>query len=214
MPIILIGGGGNSKKIIDMLVSQKKEIFGVLDDKYDDIKIPFYKQTQIIGRIEDVQKYKQMQIFITIGSIQFRKVFIETYPYLQYPNLIHEKAYVSPTATLGIGIIIHFGVYIGSDVSLHDFCHIDTNTTIEHDCVLGQNVMVCPLVSICGNCRIKNNVFIGSGTTVNNSTHEKEISIGNNCLIGSGSLITKKIDDGLLWFGTPKNITIKKSPFL
>tara|TARA_B100000886_G_C20394148_1_gene479579 strand:+ start:819 stop:1469 length:651 start_codon:yes stop_codon:yes gene_type:complete len=209
--IILIGAGCNCKKIIDMLDSYNLKIYGVLDDKYEGDEINFYSNTKIIGKIKDVDNYSNYNIYVTIGSIIFRRNFFDKYNNLKYPNLIHKYSYISKTCKLGKGIIVHYGSYIGSDSVIDDFCHIDTNSCIEHDCKLGNNVMICPGVNFCGNSIIKNNVFIGAGSTVNNST-DKQIIIGNNCFIGSGSLIVKSINDNILYYGTPFNFRNKPSP--
>lgn len=210
--VILIGGGGNCKKIIDILISHQINIDGILDDRYENETIPFYRNTYIIGKISNVRNYPNAHIYITIGNIGFRKQFSQTYSELLYPNLFHKNAYISDTVKLGKGIIVHHGVYIGSDAVIGDFCHIDTNASVEHDCILGSNVMICPLVSMCGNSKIDNNVFVGTGTTINNSTKMQPIVIGNNSFIGSGSLITRPIPENVLYYGTPTNKTIKSSP--
>lgn len=210
--VILIGGGGNCKKIIDILLSYNVSIDGILDDVFVNQSIKFYRGTNIIGKISDIVQYEDSHVYVTIGNINFRRNFFHTYRNYRFPNLIHKTAYISESAWLGKGIIVHHGVYIGSDAVIGDFCHIDTNSSIEHDCRLGINVMVCPLVSFCGYSVIQNHCFIGTGTTVNNSSKEKQITIENNCMIGSGSVITKTIPENVLYYGTPPNVTMKPSP--
>jgi acetyltransferase EpsM len=209
--IILIGAGGNCKKIIDMLDSYNLKIYGILDDKFKGKNMNFYNNTKIIGKIQNVNNYSNCDIYVTIGCIIFRRNFFNKYNNLKYPNLIHKNCSISKTCKLGKGIIVHCGVYIGPDSIIEDFCHIDTNSCIEHDCNLGTNVMICPGVNFCGHSIIKNNVFIGTGTTVNDST-DKQIIIGNNCFVGSGSLIIKSVPDNILYYGTPFNYKMNPSP--
>jgi sugar O-acyltransferase (sialic acid O-acetyltransferase NeuD family) len=203
MEIIIIGGGGNCKKIIDMILSQNMKIKGILDDKYNDSEIIFYRETKVIGKISDLVKYKIYNIIVTIGSIDFRKDFFNKYNDYNFPNLVNTQACISESANLGKGIVIHYGVYVGPDVILGDFCHLDTNCIVEHDCILEKNIMVCPGVNICGGVEIKNDVFIGVGTTIINSTTDKKIILNNKCLIGAGSLITNSIETNKLYYGTP-----------
>jgi|UniRef100_A0A6C0IVL0 acetyltransferase EpsM len=211
MEIILIGGGGNCKKIIDMIMSEDINIKGILDDKYTDIQINFYRKTKIIGKISDLIKYKDCNIIVTIGSIDFRKDFFNKYIDYKFPNLIHTKSCISESSQLGKGIVIHYGVYVGPDVIIGDFCHLDTNSIIEHDCNLGNNIMVCPGVNICGGVKIRDNVFIGAGTTIINSTSNKEIILNQKCYIGAGSLITKSIESNKLYYGNSFNYILKDS---
>jgi len=209
MEIILIGSGGNSKKIIDMIILKDLKIKGILDDKYNSIDIEFYRKIKIIGKISELPKYKDYNIIVTIGNINFRKEFFNKYTDFHFPNLIHSKSNISESSKLGKGIIIHYGVYIGPDVIVNDFCHLDTNCIIEHDCYLEKNIMVCPGVNICGGVQIKNDVFKGSGTTIINSTEKKKIILNENCFIGAGSLITSSIKNNQLYYGTPLLNNIK-----
>jgi len=203
MEIILIGGGGNCKKIIDMIISQNMKIKGILDDKYNNIEIDFYRNTKIIDKISELSNYKKYNIIVTIGSIDFRKNFFNKYNDYNFPNLIHPNSYISESSQLGKGIVIHYGVYVGPDTIIDDFCHLDTNCIVEHDCKLKKNIMVCPGVNICGGVDINDDVFIGAGTTIINSTKNNKIILHEKCFIGAGSLITNIIEKNKLYYGTP-----------
>ena len=71
------------------------EIKGILDDKFNNNKIKFYKNIKIIGKISDINKYKDHDIILTIGNIDFRKNFFSKYKDFNYPNLIHKSCYIS-----------------------------------------------------------------------------------------------------------------------
>jgi UDP-perosamine 4-acetyltransferase len=203
MEIILIGGGGNCKKIIDIIASYDYKIIGILDDKYENDQNYFYRNTKIIGKISELPKYKKYQIIMTIGNINFRSHFFDTYNDYNFPNLLHKSCCISESAILGKGVVVHYGVYIGPDAIIGNFCHLDTRCIVEHDCLLNTNIMVCPGVNICGSVKIKDNVFIGAGTIIINSTYKKEIVLNDKCVIGAGSLIIKSIDTNILYYGTP-----------
>jgi len=209
MEIILIGGGGNCKKIIDIILSKNIKIIGILDDKFNNEEIIVYRNVKIISKISDLPSYKNYDIVMTIGNIDFRLNFFSKYNDYKFPNIIHNNSYVSDTANLGKGIIIHYGVYVGPDTTINDFCHLDTSSIVEHDCILEKNIMVCPGVNICGGVKIKDNVFIGAGSTIINSTNNKEIVLNNKCFIGAGSLITKTIESNKLYYGNSFNYILK-----
>lgn len=209
MEIILIGGGGNCKKIIDIILSKNIKIIGILDDKFNNDEIIVYRNVKIIGKISDLPSYKNYDIVMTIGSIDFRLNFFNKYNDYKYPNIIHNNSSISYTANLGKGIVIHYGVYVGPDTIINDFCHLDTSSIVEHDCILEKNIMVCPNVTICGGVKIKDNVFIGAGSTIINSTHNKEIVLNKKCFVGAGSLITKTIESNKLYYGNSFNYSLK-----
>ncbi len=207
--IILIGAGGNCKKVIDIIYKCNYDIKGILDDKFVE-QVEFYRGTKIIGKISSIDNYKNSNIVVTIGNINFRKCFFNLYSDYRFINLIHPGSCVSESSKLGKGIIIHYGVYVGPDTIIGDFCHLDTLSVIEHDCILSNNIMICPKVTICGSVKLSDNVFIGAGTTVINSTKSKEILLNESCFIGAGSLINKSINKNCLYYGTPLNYVIRE----
>lgn len=69
--------------------------------------------------------------------------------------------------------------------------------------------MICPGVNVCGSVKIKDDVFIGAGTTIINSTNSKEIILNQKCFIGAGSLITKSIENNKLYYGNPLKFVLK-----
>ena len=81
---------------------------------------------------------------------------------------------------------------IGHDTKINSLVHIAHNTKIGNFCSIKSHV------SICGSC------IIGDNTEINtNSTIRDHIKIGKNCIIGMGSVVTKDIPDGQVWFGNP-----------
>jgi|SaaInlStandDraft_5_1057022.scaffolds.fasta_scaffold01573_5 acetyltransferase EpsM len=207
--IILVGAGGNCKKIIDIILKCNYTIKGILDDKFVE-QIEFYRGIKIIGIISNINKYKDYNIVVTIGTIAFRRSFFSIYSDYRYINIIHPGSCVSESSKLGKGIIIHYGVYIGPDTIIGDYCHLDTQSIIEHDCILCNNVLICPKTTLCGGVKVCDNVFVGAGTTVINSTKSNEILLNESCFIGAGSLINKSIDRNILYYGTPLNYVIRE----
>lgn len=79
--------------------------------------------------------------------------------------LVHESAYVDEGATLGAG------------TKIWHFVHVLGQTTIGRDCVLGQNVMAGPRVTIGDGCKIQNNVALYDGVEL-----EADVFCGPSCV--------------------------------
>jgi UDP-2-acetamido-3-amino-2,3-dideoxy-glucuronate N-acetyltransferase len=115
-------------------------------------------------------------------------------------------------------------------------CNINSHTFIENDVIVGNNVTVKCGVYLWDGLRIENNVFIGPNVTFTNDkyprskhypeafqkTHIKEgasiganatvlggVIIGENAMIGAGSVVTKNIPDNELWVGNPAKFVRK-----
>jgi UDP-2-acetamido-3-amino-2,3-dideoxy-glucuronate N-acetyltransferase len=81
------------------------------------------------------------------------------------------------------GVSIHESAYVDDDVSIGPgtkiwhFVHVLPGTRIGKDCVLGQNVMAGPRVTIGDSCRIQNNVALYAGVEL-----EDGVFCGPSCV--------------------------------
>ena len=74
------------------------------------------------------------------------------------------------------------------DTVIGDFCKIDNQVHIAHNCVLGRNVIIAGCSGIAGSTKIGDNVIIGGTTAI--SDH---LEITSNVVIAGGSVIRKSI---------------------
>ncbi len=97
-------------------------------------------------------------------------------------------------------------IIIGKNTNIQDLTTIHT----DHCCsvIIGDNVTVGHNVVLHG-CEIGNNVLIGMGSIIMNGS-----KIGDNCLIGAGSLITQNmvIPPNTLAFGRPAKVIRELTP--
>lgn len=113
-------------------------------------------------------------------------------------TLIHPSAVISSSAEIGKGCLIAPGVIIGPGAKIGDHCIINSACTIDHDSTLEENVILGAGVHLPGFVRIGSGTFLGVGSCSING-----ITVGRDCLIGAGSVITKDIPDHILAAGVP-----------
>ena len=92
----------------------------------------------------------------------------------------------------------------GSNIQDGSVCHTDTGSPLT----IGANVTVGHMVMLHG-CTIGDNTLVGIGSIVLNGA-----KIGKNCLIGANCLITegKEIPDNSLVMGAPGKVVRELSP--
>lgn len=100
--------------------------------------------------------------------------------------------------TIGEGSIICAGAILTTNIKLGIHSQINLNTTIGHDCVIGNFFTSGPGVNISGNCKIGDRVYIGS-----NSTIKEGITICNDVIIGMNSGVIKDITEPGTYIGCP-----------
>jgi sugar O-acyltransferase (sialic acid O-acetyltransferase NeuD family) len=203
--IILIGGGGHCKSIIDTINELKKyNIIGILDiaDKLGN-EICGIK---IIGTDDSLEYYYKNGVrnaFLTIGSIGDTLIRRKLYSialnigYI-FPNIIDNTAIVSDKIEIGHGNFIGKGAIININVKIANNTIINTGAIIEHDCYIGSFCHIAPGTAINGNVVIGENTHIGT-----NSTIIQNIKIGDNTIIGAGSVVVKNIESNIKAYGNP-----------
>ncbi len=67
---------------------------------------------------------------------------------------------------IGKGTVIMDGVVINSGAKIGNFGIINTNCSIDHDCIIGNFVHIAPAVTLSGEVKDWDNVLIGTGSSV------------------------------------------------
>ncbi|MDD5530152.1 MAG: acetyltransferase [bacterium] len=210
--IILIGGGGHCKVVIDaILLGEKYKIVGILDvpEKVGEKVLGF----PVIGSDNELESYFKKGIkfcFITLGSIgnpNLRKKILNKAKKIgfNFPNVIHPCSVVSKFANIGQGNYIAPGVVINAGVAIGNNCIINTGSIIDHDCKIGDFVHIAPGVMMSGGVEINHYSHIGTGTSI-----IQYIKVGENTIIGAGSVVVKNIPSNVVAYGNPCKVVSDK----
>lgn len=198
--IYLIGAGGHAKQVIDIFLSNNYFIFGAFDDKKP--QGLFYRNVSIIGTITDIKTYinNDALFFCTIGDNIARKKICMSLASAgcKFINCISPLAYISPTATIGIGNYIGVYANISSDSVVGDYNIINDGATLMHDNMVCDYNHFAPNSSLGGRVKIGNMNLIGTNATIN-----PDINISDDIIIGSGSVVIKSITERGTYVGVP-----------
>lgn len=161
MKIVIVGDGGHSKVITDLINSQlDDQIVGYLDDKYKEIIV---KNHQFFGPLSTVQKLRELFVdikyIVAIGNNVVRKQIVQMLdlPIDYYATLQHKSAIVSPSAKIGFGSVIMANTVINADSQIGNHSIINTGSIVEHDNKLADFVHISPQATLTGS------VVIGDG---------------------------------------------------
>ncbi len=202
--IILIGGGGHCKAVIDVIEAENTfHIAGILDvpKKIGESVLGY----PIIGSDDDIghfiKKYKA--VFITVGQIKSPDLRIKLFEKAKnaggnFPVIISPEAYVSKHSEIQEGTIIMHGAVINADSKIGKNTIINNLALIEHDVIIGNHCHISTNSSVNGGTKLGNNCLAGS-----NSVLKQNISITSNTIIGAGAVVTKDIIDGGVYVGNP-----------
>lgn len=122
---------------------------------------------------------------------------------------IREDNIIGDHVSVGTNAVLEFGNHIGNRVRIHSCCFLEM-VTIEDDVFIGPNVvftddphpMLCPKYKEClGGVTVKKLVRIGANCTI-----LPGVVIGENSLIGAGSVVTKDIPSNSVAAGSPAKV--------
>jgi|SRR5699024_7689881 len=195
--VYLIGASGHARVIIEIL-EQANETIGGLVDQDESIDSLFgYK---VCRELPTTFRNDSASIIVTIGDNAIRKQIVSKNTFT-YSSAIHPRATISKRAIIGKGTVVMSGVSVNSNVVVGAHSILNTNATIEHDCILEDFVHISPNATLAGD------VFVGEGTHIGiNACVIPGIKIGKWCTIGAGAVIIKDIPDGATVVGNPGRI--------
>lgn len=201
-PLILVGGGGHCKSVIDVAESAGFTILGILDrpEEVGTCVLGY----EVIGTDDDMIKYADKADFIvTVGQIKTPDLRIKLHQLLAEANcklatIIAPSAYVSKHAKIGAGTVIMHNALVNSDAKVGFGCIINTAAIIEHEVEVGDFCHISTGTIINGGSKVMSYSFVGSQSVVNQS-----VRIGGRCIIGAGSVVISDIEANSVAVGTP-----------
>lgn len=207
--LILIGGGGHCKSVIDVAESAGYNILGILDMPEDIGKsVLDYK---VIGTDDDIPQFvDKAEFIITVGFIKSPAIRMRIFDKVReaggkLATIIASTAHVSRYASLGEGTVVMHQAVVNAGAKIGENCIINTFCNIEHDAVIGDQCHISTGTMVNGDCKVGKTCFIGSQSVLANG-----ISICDDVIVGAGSLVRKNILKPGIYSGNPAILKIKK----
>ena len=141
-----------------------------------------------------------------------------------HPSADVQSRKIGPDTKIWQNVVVLPGAVIGNG------CNINAHCFIENDVTVGDNVTIKCGVYLWDGIKIGNDVFIGPNVTFTNDKYPRSkkypeeyhktviengaslgagsiilcgINIGENAMIGAGSVVTKSVPANQLWVGNP-----------
>ena len=195
--ILLLGGGGHAGACIDVLKTQGEwEVAGIIER--DGFQGPSSLGYPVFGTDSEIDQLvsRGTPVLNAIGQLtspSARKNAYElatasgaVFPLIQSPH-----AYVSSTASLGLGTVVMHGAIVNAQSRVGIQCIINSRALIEHDSVIGDFCHISTGALINGGVAIERGTFIGSGAIVREGIH-----IGENAVVGAGARVMRDLPAG------------------
>ena len=196
-PVIVLGGGGHAKVVIDTLLAGGATVTGLCDPALSPgdkgpLGIP------VLGGDDALDAHPPADFVLangigSTGSTKLRRQVFERAKANGYAfaTVVHPSASVARDVTLAEGAQVMAGAVVQPGAVLERNCLVNTGASVDHDCVIGAHAHVAPGVTLCGGVWIGPGTHLGTGACV-----IQGIRIGGERLVVAGSVVVADLPDG------------------
>jgi sugar O-acyltransferase (sialic acid O-acetyltransferase NeuD family) len=193
-PVVILGGGGHARVVIEALSCAGHVIAGVIDPK------PGVAETlpdgiAWLGKDLSSARPDEVQVAIGVGSVDVGvqnprpSLFAEAQAGgFEIVSFRHPSAIVAGNVELGEGSQIMAGAILQPGVRLGVNCIVNTGASLDHDCWLGDHVHIAPGAVLSGTVAVGDGCHLGTGAIVIQS-----IRIGAEAMIAAGAIVTRNV---------------------
>jgi len=190
----IIGAGGFGREVFWSLtpIERNNTVFFV-NDEYWDNSDPNILPLSLF----ETDKY---EIIVAIGDSFARKNVIESLPKsTKFFTHIHPSVQIlGENVEVGEGSIICAGSILTTNIKIGKHSHLNLQTTVGHDTVIGDFFTTAPGAKISGNCTIGDRVYVGTNASI-----REKIRICDDVTIGLNAGVVKNIYEQGVYGGTP-----------
>lgn len=165
MQILIYGSREFAQTVAELVADCGYEVAGFIDD--------FSPGPHIVGSLEQARRShppSEYTIAIAVGYNQlaargegWQRVRTAGY---RAPALIHPRANVAKSATVGEGAMLMAGSLVDVRTTVGDIVVAWPGACISHDCVVGENSFISPNATLCGYVNLGAHCFVGAGAAI------------------------------------------------
>ena len=205
--IIIVGGGKHAKVIAGILKKmQSYRIAGYTDiqDYGNLLGVPYLGTDDWL--IDRLDKRRDSNLVIGLGTVTVdsaRKRVINRFENhdTNFPVIVSPDSVVNEGTEIKKGTVIFDGAVINPYSTIGEWVIVNTNVTVEHDCMIGAHVHIMPGAIICGGVIIGSDTLIGAGAIVKHN-----VSICKRSFVGAGAVVVSNIDESGIYVGCPAKL--------
>lgn len=200
--IVLIGGGGHAKVMLDAALCAQVVIHGFVDDDPDALISKMRGCPGYVGCFDEVTRNTGCCPMLAIGDLDVRRRVIDQLGGVQFASpIVHPRSVVASSARVALGVFVGAGAIVNADAKLCTHAIVNSGAIVEHDVRVGINVHVGPRAVLGGGVVVGDDSLIGIGATV-----LPRVKIGRGVIVGGGAVVVEDVEDGAVVVGVPARV--------
>lgn len=211
--VVIVGAGGFGREVLEIFKDQNRisrswNILGFVDENKQ-LQEKTLNSYPVLGGLDWLREHNSDNLgcVVAIGTCETRKQVVERLQEIgvNFYDAIHPSVIMSDSVKMGTDVIICAGSVLTVNITIGDHVHININSTIGHDAVIGSYCTINPIVAINGNNHLGEGVYVGTG-----ATFIQEVSIGSWSTIGAGAVVIGDIPEKVTAVGVPAKVVKSK----
>lgn len=196
--IIIVGAGGHGVVVADIV----RDAVCFVDTS------PLKAGSRLLGLpvlgLSALQETEHEGVIVAIGDNALRRSITEQLLASgeRLVSAIHPSAIVAASASIAEGAVVSAGAIVMPRAVVGRGVILNTKSSIDHDCAIGDFAHIAPGATLGGKVRIGEETLIGTGASV-----VAGMTVGSRSVIGAGAVVVRDIPDDVVAFGVPARIT-------
>lgn len=202
--LLIIGARGFGREVYNLALDCIKSglqirIKGFLDDNADALD-GYDNYPSILSSVEDYQIQSNDVFICALGDVKYKKVYVDKILNKggEFISLIHPLALIGQNTTIGQGCIVRTICSISCDITIGDFVTIMGFVNIGHDANVSNWCHIGAYSFMGGFSFLGDSVTIHPGCKI--LPHKK---VGDNAIVGAGSVVLRNVRANTSVFGVP-----------
>jgi len=196
----VLGAGGHGRVVVDalQLLGYATHAIRVRDDRRElhgsnmlgcAVESPIVPSGELTGWVH-----------AAVGVALIRQSLLEQsgLPAARWLTVVHPRACVADSATLGPASMVAAQAVIGPCAGLGVGVIVNHGAVVDHDCKVGAFAHIAPCASLGGGVQVGERVLVGAGARI-----LPGVRIGDDVVIGAGAVVLSDVPPGETWTGLP-----------
>lgn len=195
---VVIGAGGFSKEVADMLADLGQKPVAFFDEHSSS---PEHATTGLPVVSDPAQLPEHDAMCIAIGDAGVRARLAGRFAGTPMPALVHPSAFVSPHAVLGAGALVMNNTVVSASAVIGAHCILNVGVYVAHDCVVGAFTHLAAGVNLGGGAQVGESCLCGTSSVL-----LPGVKIDSGVTLGAGAVVHRDLRSGVTAVGVPATV--------
>ncbi|MDP9182663.1 MAG: acetyltransferase [Actinomycetota bacterium] len=203
MTLVLLGGGGHAREVLDLLHRQgiPSHLITVYVEGH---ALATATRERYVERghpvVTSLDGLAGQRFVAAVGNPALRRKLVAQAleADLESTSAISIDAIVSPTANITSGAVVFPHAVVGPEVFVDEHAQVNQGARLSHDAIVGAHATVGPGVLLTGGTRVGADAVLGAGAIVLPGRE-----VGTGAIVGAGAVVVHDVAAGETVVGNP-----------